>query len=418
LKLAVIGSGISGISAAYHLQNNHAVTIFETSSKLGGHSNTITVEDDDAKLHHIDTGFIVYNDRNYPGFLKFLNDLKVLSKKTDMSFSYTNPKDSIAYAGTIKGLIPDLKTSINLQHFALFAKIFKYSKLLSERKENYMGSNVSIYDALKRIGCPERVINSYFSPISSAIWSCDEKHAKSIPAYTFVTFFQNHGLLDLKNRPNWYTVQNGSSSYIERFKSGFKGDILINHDVTSVMENENKVRVICNNKKPETYDAVILATHADISKNIVKNLQADKLNILNKYQYSQNSVILHKDIAYMPNNRRTWASWNVIENQDKSEGGYFQVTYNMNRLQKIKSNTEFLVTVNPIKMPDPKMVYFSTIYSHPVLSYNQEFNDINFQKLNKNGSIFFCGSYFGYGFHEDAFQSGKKVSEKVNLLNK
>ena len=413
MKIGIVGGGISGISAAYHLHGTHDVTLLESSPKIGGHTNTITVPDNSGEKFNIDTGFIVFNDRNYPYFSNFLADLKVPMMKTDMSFSYTNPSNSVGYAGTGPGLFPNMKSLISPIHIKRLWNIYKYSKLLNNQSNALRNSGRSITAILKDHGCPDDVTNSYFSPIASAIWSCSEKDAKKIPAGAFINFFQNHGLLSFKGRPNWFTITNGGQNYLKRFKTFFNGTIHENSEVASVKEDSQGVDVYFQDKSIMRFDTVIMATHADISAKIYSESSDKNLAILRQYLYSHNAVVLHKDVTYMPKNKKIWASWNVRSQGQNPEESSFEVTYNMNRLQRLKSQTNFLVTLNPIELPENEMILYSTYYRHPILSLDKTANERNFSALNSQGRVYFCGSYLGYGFHEDGFASGMKVANLI-----
>ncbi len=417
MEIGIVGAGVSGISAASHLQKAHNVTIFESENKLGGHTNSVVALDEDGHPFNIDTGFIVFNDSNYKNFSKFIRSLEVPTIKTDMSFSYTDSSRSIAYAGTSRGLFPNMKSFFNPKHSWRLWNIYKYSKLLRNNIYKFGRSGISIYDALKGYQCPEDVIDSYFIPMASAIWSCNQQDSRQIPAVAYVNFFQNHGLLSISERPTWFTIRNGSKEYLKKFEATFNGKIQKGNEVVSVTDSSSMVEVRCLNGRAMSFDAVILATHADISARIYKNSSDIKLNVLNQYQYSDNFVVLHKDVTYMPSNEKMWASWNVKKQNLTGQIPTFEITYNMNRLQRLKSKTRFLVTLNPTHPPDPSMILYSTKYTHPILSFDPKSNEENFTKLNSTGRVFFCGAYLGYGFHEDGFLSGIKAAHQIKQLS-
>ncbi|MEC8986749.1 MAG: FAD-dependent oxidoreductase [Chloroflexota bacterium] len=416
MEIGIVGSGISGISAAYHLQNQHKITLFEREDSLGGHTNSIAVSDDEGQSFNIDTGFIVFNDRNYKHFSKFIEELEVPTVETDMSFSYTDSSKSIGYAGTSNGLFPTVKSFLNPRHTWRLWNIYKYSKLLDANSDKFSDRSISIHDALKGFQCPDDVIDSYFTPIASAIWSCNQKDSQKIPANAYVNFFQNHGLLSISERPAWFTIKGGSKQYLKKFEETFKGNIKKGNKVVSIIENSSKVEVRCLNEPAISFDAVILATHADISAKIHTNTPDSKMEVLNQYKYSDNFAVLHKDVTYMPSNEKVWASWNVKRQIQANQISSFEVTYNMNRLQRLTSKTNFLVTLNPTQPPDPNMTLYSTKYTHPILSFDCSDNEKHFDILNSTGRVFFCGAYLGYGFHEDGFVSGMKAAQSINKL--
>lgn len=412
MKIAIIGSGISGISAAYNLDKEHEIVIYESNPRIGGHTNTVSVEDELGNPWNIDTGFIVFNDRNYPGFSKFLIELGVKSFKTSMSFSFTDYSKNIAYAGTLLGLTPSLSNWTSGGPKTLF-NIYKYSRKLRRIQLSDSHESQSITDFLRHAGCPNEVINNYFKPIASAIWSCDQKAAEKIPVSTYATFFDNHGLLQLTNRPKWYSVVGGSITYLNAFKNCFRGTIKTGEEVIRVLEKENSVCVTTKQGISESFDYVIVSTHADQALKIVENISNEKSNILQAIQYSINKIYLHTDLTFMPKEKRLWASWNVIREESRNFTDHTYTTYNMNLLQSIESKTRFLVTVDPENPPIKSDVLYQTTFSHPMLSHSEKSKSKIIPILNKKGKIKFCGAYTGYGFHEDGYKSGIEVSEII-----
>jgi len=411
LKIAVIGAGISGISAAYHLQSKHDVTLMEKANKIGGHANSVAVDDETLSGVNVDTGFIVFNDRNYPLFTKFLHQLGVNFVKTDMSFSYTNLSAKVGYAGTAKGLTPTLSKTFSLHHWLRIKGLYKYSRILSSFEKRDLPAG-NIVECLEEVGCPKDVIENYFIPMASAIWSCDQSASREIPSRAFIDFFLNHGLLGFKDRPNWNTVLGGSQSYLEAFQHSFQGQIKLHQDVNIVLERSSKV-VVTTQTGVESFDCVVIATHADTSLQMLPGIPTAKKSILLKHKYVENQVVLHNDEKFMPLNERMWASWNV-NGEDGGDGTtIFQTSYFMNRLQRLKAENSYIVTVNPIREPETDSILFSAKYKHPLLTQDKRSNGLDFEHLNQGGRIFFCGSYLGYGFHEDGFKSGLEVSKIV-----
>ena len=411
MKIAVIGAGISGISAAYHLQSNHDVTLMEKANKIGGHANSVSVDDETLYGVNVDTGFIVFNDRNYPLFTKFLHQLGVTFVKTDMSFSYINVSAKVGYAGTAKGLTPTLSKAFSLHHWLRIKGLYKYSRILSSFEKRDLPAG-NIMECLEEIGCPKDVIENYFIPMASAIWSCDQSASREIPSRAFVDFFLNHGLLGIKGRPNWNTVQGGSQSYIEAFQNSFQGRIKLHQDVKIVLERSSKV-VVTTQSGVESFDCVVIATHADTALKILPGIPPAKKSILLKHKYVENEAVLHTDEKLMPANKRIWASWNVKGGKNENGKTVFQTSYFMNRLQRLKSDHSYIVTINSSQDPDANSILYSTKYKHPLLTQDQASNGLDFEYLNQGGRIFFCGSYLGYGFHEDGFKSGLEVSKIV-----
>jgi|TARA_B110000263_G_scaffold249714_1_gene268224 predicted NAD/FAD-binding protein len=413
MDIAIIGGGISGISAAWELsKSHHNITIFEKEPKIGGHSNTFEYKDEYGKVWPIDTGFIVFNDWNYPLFQNFLHELNVMAEDSNMSFSFTNDKNNISYAGTLSGLLPNKRSLFTLSQILFLLNIYKYSKKLGALK---IPKHQTIIQALTNLGCPKKIIDNYFIPISSAIWSCDSESVSKMPASTFINFFNNHKLFEFFNKPNWKTIKGGSKEYIGRFNSLFKGSIKVNSPVQSIKELDSKVQITLSDNTLQTFDYAIMATHSNIANKLVIDLNSNKKNVLEKYKYTNNDVILHTDKTFMPSNKRTWASWNVISHSQNHSQKY-HVTYYMNKLQNILSNIDFFVTINPQTLPGHSKLLFQTTYSHPILSHTYSENEKAIYTLNNSGAIKFCGAYLGYGFHEDGFRSGKLAAQSINNM--
>ena len=415
MRIAIIGGGISGIGAAQVLDKDHEVTLFEERNVIGGHANTVEIPD---QIHgtttNIDTGFIVFNDRNYPAFSAFLRDLNVSSDKTSMSFSYSDNNLNLEYAGTPKGLLPTWGSIMNPKYIALIWSIYKYSRKLESWAQVPDEMSYSIVELLKEMGCPRRTIETYFLPIASAIWSCDTKNVNKIPAHTFIQFFSNHGLLNLRNRPQWYSVCNGSRSYLKAFQGNFKGEIITDTSIVSCREESGKIVLDSATGRIYDFDLAILATPADKSLSIYQGNDSNMKRILSSYHYTSNEVVLHIDQNFMPGNRRIWSSWNFISESNREQGKQTYVTYYMNLLQNLEGDISYFVTLNPPRSPEPETIFYRTTYRHPMLTHDEQSTSLNFKDLNNGKTIYFCGSYLGYGFHEDGFSSGVKVAELVN----
>jgi len=413
MKIAIIGSGISGISAAFNLSTNFEISIFEKNNYVGGHSNTIQAIDDENNPIHIDSGFIVFNKKNYKHFEKFLRKLNVCVIKSDMSFSHQNISDKIIYNTTPSGFFAEFRSFFLFKKWSFFLSIiFTLNKLKKSKK--YRNIDTPIYETLQQLNCPEKVIHNYFMPMASAIWSSNIANAKNIPTSTFINFFDNHGLLNIFFRPQWLTIKNGSKNYINKFLENFKGQINLNTEVTSVIDNSHDIQVKFQNGKTERFDYAVIATHSYQASKLVQNISSEKKLILSEYPYTFNKVILHKDQTFMPKKSKLWSSWNsVISTSDKDQ---VQVTYYMNKLQNLKSKTNFFVTLNPHTLPEKNLTIYETEYAHPVLNHSEQKNIENFRLLNQNDRILYCGAYLQNGFHEDGYVAGQKVAKILNSL--
>jgi len=415
MKIAIIGSGISGISAAFHLQNSHQVTILEKNTMIGGHTNSIEIIDDIGIKRNIDTGFIVFNNRNYPEFSTFLDIMNVPYQISDMSFSYTNILNNISYSGKFSGLFPSTKSLFSKHKWNFIYKIIRTSKKLQLNVSKYGANSMSIYEALLDLNCPKEIMDDYFLPMASAIWSSNEKSVAETPADTFLRFFSNHGLLSFRNKPKWYSILGGSRTYLNRFETQFKGIIKTDSEVIKINHKNKNIEVILKTQKNMIFDIVIIATHSDIAKTMSRDANPYKAQILEEYKYNKNRAVLHTDVSFLPNNKKIQASWNVIKNPESTKNGdHYEITYYMNKLQKIHSPNQYLVTLNPYKDPPESQILYETIYHHPVLNHSSQENWNNQRLLNNNGAIYYCGAYLGYGFHEDGYKSGKHVANLIN----
>ena len=415
MNIAIVGAGISGISAAYNLQKKHTVTLIEKNKKLGGHSNTIHVKDDNSNDLFIDTGFIVMNHKNYPNFSNFLKNLNVPLIKSDMSFSYFNKNTNIQYAGTLKGLLPNLRKIFSPNHYRLLYLITKYSKILDHdfQAGKLNSSNFTIKEYLEKIHCPEFVMKNYFFPIAGAIWSCPQEEIEHYPVTSYVNFFHNHGLLQIGQREQWYTIAGGSKAYIKKFETDFKGTIIKDAQVINIRQSGNKVILQGKHNYTQEFDLIVMASHADETLSMLNSPTQDQQKILSAFKYSKNQIVLHTDSNVLSKNRNVWASWNFITSHKSIHKSKESIHYYMNRLQKIKSNKEYIVSVNPPDSLKKENIIYTTEYTHPILGQDAIKMQSTLLHLNKQSRILFCGSYFGFGFHEDGYLSGLNVSKEI-----
>jgi len=415
MNIAIVGAGISGISAAYNLQKKHTVTLIEKNKKLGGHSNTIHVKDDNSNDLFIDTGFIVMNHKNYPNFSNFLKNLNVQLIKSDMSFSYSNKNTNIQYAGTLKGLLPNLRKIFSPNHYRLLYLITKYSKILDHdfQAGKLNSSNFTIKEYLEKIHCPEFVMKNYFFPIAGAIWSCPQEEIEQYPVTSYVNFFHNHGLLQIGQREQWYTIAGGSKEYVKKFETDFNGTIIKDAEVINIRQSDNKVILQGKHNYIQEFDLIVMATHADETLSMLNSPTQDQQKILSAFKYSKNQIVLHTDSNVLSKNKNIWASWNFITSNKSIDQSKESIHYYMNRLQKIKSNKEYIVSVNPPDSLKKENIIYTTEYTHPILGQDAIKMQSTLLHLNKQSRILFCGSYFGFGFHEDGYLSGLNVSKEI-----
>ena len=413
MKVGIIGAGVAGLTAAYLLSEKYNITLIERNKRLGGHTNTISVKENGKKIG-VDTGFIVLNDRNYTNFKKLLNKLEVKIRNTDMSFSYYDESDGFNYAGTgISGYFAQKKNLFSPKHYRFLLNVKKYSKKAANDVSNKVLIDETLGEYLIRNNFPEDIINKFMIPMGAAVWSGSRNEIANFPVKMFLKFFDNHGILDLNNAPQWHTVHGGSYTYVRRILDLFNGEIIKGNGVESIRRNEGKVEVTLENNEKLLFDKVVCATHADQTYHMIKDISIEEKRILEPWEYSKNKTILHTDISLMPPTKSAWACWNYVKNKDSNDGDEVSVTYYMNRLQGLKTEKDYLVTLNPTKIIPKNKIIYETEYTHPKYTHSSLSTQKNIEKVNGLNQLYFCGSYCRYGFHEDAVLSAVNVAKKL-----
>jgi predicted NAD/FAD-binding protein len=413
-KLAIIGSGVSGIVSAYLLQDKFDVTIYEIADRIGGHTNTIVIPDGMDRGVGIDTGFIVLNDRNYPLFTKFLAKLNVPTRWSDMSFGYYSDSSKFLYAGTnLSGLFADRMNLIRPKFYRFLWDLRTFCLDASEALQIRSEDTETIGEFVWRKHYGTDVIKNYIIPMTSAIWSCPEDTALEYPAISLFRFFQNHGLLSIKDRPRWQTVVGGSHSYLKAFRNQFRGNILLQQTARTVRREVSGVIIEDYSGSTEKFDRIIIATHADQAINILEHSTPLEQRLLRPWRYQRNRGYLHSDDSILPPNRRGWASWNVREiTTGIQSGGRSVTTYYMNLLQGLKSDRNYCVSFDCDGLIDQSRIIAPLDYMHPIYDRNSNATQPELPLLNNQGNrTYFVGSYFGYGFHEDAVRSANEVAK-------
>ena len=410
MKIGVIGSGVSGLVSALTLQEKFEVSLFEKNSKLGGHSNTVTIEQE-SKKYSVETGFIVLNDKNYPIFTSLLKHLNIGVNNSSMSFSVSVDKGQFEYSSSYIGLLGQTKNIIDPKYWGMLRDInYFYNNALKDVKD--CPDNETLGQFLKRFNYSNKFIDYHLVPMTASIWSCPTKSILNFPIKSLLVFFENHKLLNIYNRPKWSTVNKGSREYVKKIQSLLKGKIYTNAKVNKISKSKEGIRVHYQDGI-KTFDKVILACHADQSSEILIENFSEEANLLKDFKYQKNTSILHSDINFMPKRKSVWSSWNYITETGNS--GNLSITYWMNELQGINSPKPILLSLNPKILPNPDLIYGQYSYSHPILDNNA----INIQKklssIQGKNNLWFCGAWTGFGFHEDGVKSAVEIANSHNI---
>jgi uncharacterized protein len=408
-NIAVIGTGISGMSAAWLLSQGHNVTVYECDRRIGGHSNTVTVAGAKAEIA-IDTGFIVYNELTYPNLTALFNHLNVPTQLSEMSFAVSAGGGDLEYSGSLSGLFAEKRNLLRPRFWSMLRDLHRFYReaprdlaVLEEfhtTLENYLEAGA--YGAAFR--------DDHLLPMAAAIWSAPARNILSYPAASFIRFQDSHGLLKLRNRPPWRTVLGGSRAYVERLTHAYKNHIRIATAVTAVHRSDDSVKIRDRNGGVETFDHVVIASHADQALALLDEPSADERRLLSAFRYSNNVAVLHSDATLMPKRRAVWSSWNHLGGNGDDENCP-TITYWMNSLQNIPNDTPLFVTLNPPRAPLQER--YRETYQHPLFDAAAIAAQRQLWTLQGRRNTWFCGAYFGAGFHEDGLQAGLAVAEAL-----
>ena len=406
MKIAVIGSGISGLSSAYYLSKKNEVDLFEKDDHFGGHSYTFDIKEKNKKVP-VDLGFIVFNKTTYPNLINFFEELKVPYEKSDMSFSVSVKDSNIEYGGTgFNSLFARKNNLFNFNFIKMIYEIISFYKSAPVLLKKDL-KNLTLGNYLDNSKISKYFVNYHIIPMVAAIWSMPFSKAREIPFELFLNFFNNHGLFKLKDRPQWYTVTNRSRNYVSKVLDKINGEYFKNYEIKKIIRSDDNVRIFINTlSEYRDYDHVVLACHADQSLKLIDNPSNEEKEILNEFTYISNEAYLHTDVDLMPNKINAWSSWNSISKKDLTKTC---VTYWLNKLQNLDTNKNYFLTLNPItKIKDSKIIK-KINFTHPYLN-NKSFEMQNRLKdLQGKKRLWFSGSYFGYGFHEDGLKSSLEM---------
>jgi predicted NAD/FAD-binding protein len=404
MKIAVVGTGIAGNVATHLLAADHDVTVFEQNDYVGGHSNTVRVDAVDGP-HAIDTGFIVYNEERYPNFTKLLRQLGVASKASSMSFSVRCDDDGLEYSN--RSLFAQRRNVASPRFYRLVADIIRFNK--SSRELLLRADDGVLLGAfLEEHRYSKAFIERFLYPMGAAIWSADPSQMREFPARFFAQFFTNHRFLDIFGQPEWRVVRGGSSAYVAKLTESFRDKIRLSSPVTSIRRSDDHVTVTARGSEPERFDEVIVAAHADQALAILDDATPREKDILGTFRFQENVATLHTDTRLMPKRRRAWACWNATV--PRTQTGAVAVTYDMNLLQGLETQDEYLVTLNRPDEVDPRAVLRTIRYHHPVYSRGAVESQRRHREISGQNRTHFCGAYWGFGFHEDGVTSGLAVA--------
>lgn len=408
MNIAIIGSGISGLTSAYLLNRSHEITLFEADDRVGGHTHTVDVSVN-GEHHAVDTGFIVFNDWTYPNFIRLLGQIGVSFKPTQMSFSVKDPDSGLEYNGNnFNSLFAQRRNLLSPGFWGMLRDILRFNKQAqADLAEGRIAADTTLDEYLQAGGYGERFILHYIVPMGAAIWSMPMAEMLNFPLQFFVRFFKNHGLLSVSNRPQWCVIEGGSGAYIPRLTESFKERIRLNCPVSRVERDAQGV-VIHSATGSERFDKVVFACHSDQALKLLADPSGAEQSILGALPYADNEVVLHTDTRLLPSRKLAWASWNYR----LGGAGHTRaaVTYDMNILQGIQSETTFCVSLNQSAGISPSHVLGRFTYAHPQYSLKAVAAQARWEELNGAQHTYYCGAYWASGFHEDGVVSALRVA--------
>lgn len=412
MKVAIIGTGIAGMTAAYYLKDCADITVFEKEQRLGGHTSTVDVSVD-GRQYAVDTGFIVYNERTYPNFIRLLDELGVPVKATTMGFSVSSRLDGLEYSGeNIASLFAQKKNLFNWQHWRMIKDILRFNKEAPMHlKQKLVNEDMCLGDYLEKYQYSDAFKNHYLVPMGAAIWSSSTEVMMQFPMRFFIQFFSNHGLLQVKDRPQWYVIEGGSRNYIPELTMSYKQSLRLDAEVVSVKRNGDVVSLRCRDGYQEDFDQVVFACHSDQALAMLEDANDVESSVLSAMPYKDNDVVLHTDETMLPQIKSTWSSWNYLLHDYQQDCA--TLTYNMNILQGIQAPVTFCVTLNDSSEIDPDKIIARFNYAHPVFTRESVAAQQRWSEINGVNASWFCGAYWRNGFHEDGVVSGLKVANAI-----
>ncbi len=409
MRIAIVGSGISGLSCAYLLKSKHEVTLFEAGSKAGGHVNTVTTKGNSGTFK-VDTGFIVFNEANYPNFVHLLDQLGVQSQPTRMGFSVRSEKLSLEYSGeSLVGLLGHPRNALDPLHWKMIRDIFRFHKA-ADSPDN---PNETVRQFNARLKFGKRFHDHFLLPLGSALWSCSTQRFADFPMEFVSDFLSNHNMLQAFNRPVWRVIQGGSQTYVDKIIGSLGSSLRLNSPVQKVNRMTDGVSLTFKDGSPQTFDEVILACHADQALTMLEKPSDKERSTLQSFPYEKNIVSLHSDEALLPKRKSARASWNAYLPKEQQEQAV--VTYDMNILQSLPTTERFCVSLNQRKQINPSLHHADYDFSHPTFHPGRKEAQATHDQFIRNRGISLCGAYWGYGFHEDGLNSGLRVCKAFGI---
>lgn len=409
MKIAIIGTGISGLGAAYLLAPHHDIQVYEKNAYIGGHSRTIEINAPDATVA-VDTGFIVFNNWNYPNLLGLFKEISVPYCNSDMSFGVSINQGWLEYSS---GDLFAWRNITRTRYWGILRDIVRFNKRALAYIEK--DPETSLGQCMDELKMGDWFRQYYLLAMGAAIWSCPLETILKFPARTFLLFFNNHGLLNIKNRPQWYTVKGGSREYVKRLTATFADRIRLNSGVQKVVKAGEKFQVFDTQGKAEIYDQVIFACHADEAMGMIDEPSQELRDIIGAFSYQENSVVVHRDESFMPVHKKCWASWIYLSESRHDQNPAVALSYWMNNLQPLNTKTPVLVTLNPERQPKREMIYDEHKFSHPVFDLKAIKAQSRIHEIQGKDGMWFCGAYQRYGFHEDGLLSAVNVVKAMGV---
>jgi predicted NAD/FAD-binding protein len=405
MKIAIVGTGVSGLVAAHLLHPEHEITVYEAGARVGGHSHTVEVESG-GESHWIDTGFIVFNDRNYPNFERLLEELEVPGRPSHMGFSVSDGRGGFEYSGTPRGIFAR-KAHLLSPAFLGMLRDWRRFNREAQALIGMNGTAPSLGRWLEEQGFSRHFIERLIVPQASAVWSADPEQMWSFPASFMAEFFDNHGMYSLRDRPKWRTVSGGSRSYVDAISAPWRDRVRLGAAVRRIERLPDRVRVEAEGCESEEFDQVVIATHSDQALALLADSSEPEREILGAIPYQRNEAVLHTDTSLLPRRRAAWSSWNFHLSEEPARGS--TVTYWMNNLQRLRAEREYLLTLNRSEAIDPVQVLRRFEYDHPVYTREGVAAQARHEEISGVRRTHYCGAYWGWGFHEDGVLSALRA---------